>query len=289
MNEHTVTSPLGLSKTALVVEGGGMRGIFSTGVLDAFMKQSFNPFDLCIGVSAGANNTAAYLGQMYQRNYKVFTDYSVRPDFISWKKFVRGGHLMDLDWLWETTIRELQIDRETLFQSPSQFVIGVTEVERGRSVYLEPNDHNLEQLLKASSAIPVIYRSFVEVDGVKYVDGGITDSIPVLEAYRRGANKIMVLRSRPQSYMMHKSKNNLLTRWALHGYPRLLRALENRAHTYQEAIAFIRKPPAGVQVIEVNPPEGFRTERMTKELEILAADYKLGYDIGEQLVREWKA
>lgn len=289
MSEHSVTNPVTADKTALVVEGGGMRGIFSTGVLDAFMKESFNPFDLCIGVSAGANNTAAYLGNMYRRNYKVFTDYSVRPDFISWKKFIRGGHLMDLDWLWETTIRELQIDRDTLFRSSSQFIIGVTEVESGRSVYLEPHADNLEQLLKASSAIPVIYRSFVEVDGVRYVDGGITDSIPVLEAYRRGAAKIMVLRSRPESYMMHSSKNNLITRWSLHRYPRLLRALENRAHTYQEAIAFMRNPPAGVQVIEVNPPEGFRTERLTKDMEILEADYKLGYEMGEQIVRDWQS
>lgn len=274
-------------KTALVVEGGGMRGIFSTGILDAFIKQGFYPFDLCIGVSAGSSNVAAYLGKMYQRNYKVFTDYSLRPEFISMKKFVRGGHLMDIDWLWDITLRDMPVDVDTLFSGSSEFIIGATEVNTGNSVYLQPTRHNFDQLMKASSAIPVIYRGFVEVDGIKYVDGGVTDSIPVIEAYRRGANKIMVLRSRPHAYMMNSSKNNMLTRWHLRKYPDLLQALNNRAHTYQEAIDFMRNPPSDVQVIEVNPPDSFKTERLTKELPILEQDYQLGYDMGVQLAQDW--
>ncbi|TVX86802.1 patatin-like phospholipase family protein [Paenibacillus agilis] len=286
MSEHSVTVPKS-GKTALVVEGGGMRGIFSTGVLDAFIQHSFNPFDICIGVSAGANNTAVYLGQMYKRNYKVITDYSIRPDFINWKKFMRGGHLMDLDWLWDTTTRELPVHRELLFNGHSQFLIGVTEVETGKPVYLEPNTNNLEQMLKASSAIPVLYRGFVEVDGIPYVDGGVTDSIPVLEAYRRGASTIMVIRSRPHAFTMRSSKVNYPTRWVLRRYPRLVDALDNRANKYQEAIDFMRNPLEDVRIIEVNPPAEFKTERLTRDIEVLNRDYMLGCTIGEQLVREW--
>ncbi|WP_120463690.1 patatin-like phospholipase family protein [Paenibacillus aceti] len=285
VNESHETESKG--RTALVVEGGGMRGVFSTGILDAFIKQDFNPFDLCIGVSAGASNLAAYLGKMYQRNFKVFTDYSLRPEFISMKKFVRGGHLMDIDWLWDITLREMPVDVDTLFSTLSEFIIGATEVNTGKSVYLNPTRQNFDQLMKASSAIPVIYRGFVEVDGVKYVDGGVTDSIPVIEAYRRGASKIMVLRSRPHSYIMQSSKNNVLTKWHLRRYPDLLQALENRVHTYQAAIEFMRNPPAGVEVIEVNPPDSFQTERLTKELSILKQDYQLGYDRGVQLMEDW--
>jgi predicted patatin/cPLA2 family phospholipase len=285
MIENLNTEKVG--KTALVVEGGGMRGIFSTGILDAFIKQEFYPFDLCIGVSAGSSNVAAYLGKMYQRNYKVFTDYSLRPEFISMKKFIRGGHLMDIDWLWDVTLRDLPVNVDTLFSASAEFIIGATEVNTGNSVYLKPTRHNFDQLMKASSAIPVIYRSFVEVDGVKYVDGGVTDSIPVIEAYRRGATKIMVLRSRPHAYMMKSSKNNMLTRWYLRNYPDLLQALDNRAHTYQEAIDFMRNSPVDVQVIEVNPPDSFKTERLTKELSVLEQDYQLGYDMGVQLAQSW--
>ena len=75
-------------KTALVVEGGAMRGIFSAGIMDTFIEKKFNPFDLLIGVSIGASNIAAYLADMYQRNYKIFTVYSLNPEFISMKKFL---------------------------------------------------------------------------------------------------------------------------------------------------------------------------------------------------------
>lgn len=92
---------------ALVVEGGALRGVFSTGVLDGFLEAGFHPFDFFIGVSSGASNLAAYLAGMKGRNRKIYLDYSLRPEFISLARFLRGGHLMDLDWLWEITIREI--------------------------------------------------------------------------------------------------------------------------------------------------------------------------------------
>ena len=98
------------SESALVVEGGALRGVFSTGLLDAFLEARFNPFDLFIGVSSGASNLAAYLAGMIGRNRNIYMDYSLRPDFISYPKFLRGGHLLDLDWLWDITIREVRLD-----------------------------------------------------------------------------------------------------------------------------------------------------------------------------------
>ena len=98
------------SPGVLLVEGGAMRGIFTTGVLDGFLEARFNPFDLFIGVSSGAANLAAYLAEMPKRNFRIYTDYSLRPEFISFKRFIRGGHLMDLDWLWEKTIAEIRLD-----------------------------------------------------------------------------------------------------------------------------------------------------------------------------------
>jgi predicted patatin/cPLA2 family phospholipase len=272
-------------KSALVVEGGAMRGVFSTGVLDSFIKEGFNPFDLHIGVSAGATNLAAYLANMYQRNYNVYTDYSLRPEFISWKKFLKGGHLLDLDWLWDITIKEIRLDLEHIIAHPGYYV-GVTDVKTGKAVYIKPDIHNLEQVIKASSSVPIFYRDFVSVNGIEYVDGGLADPIPVIEAYKRKARKIMVIRSRPLSYTM-KEGNPWVTKIFLRKYPKLKEAMLRRAKTYQEAIDFMRNPPEDVKIIEVNPHEGFKTKRLTKDIVVLNEDYEVGYNKGLDVIREW--
>lgn len=273
---------------ALVVEGGAMRGIFSTGVMDAFLLKDFAPFDIHMGVSAGATNLASYLARMYKRNYKVYTQYSLRPDFISWRKFLLGGHLVDLDWLWKTTIQEIRLDLAEIFSRDKGFYVGVTEVETGKAVFLKPNAENLEEAIKASSAIPLFYRKFIELDGTAYVDGGLAAPVPVLEAYRRGAKRIMVLRSRPYSYVM-KPGGLGFSRLAFRKYPGLVTAFANRARAYQEALEFMRRPPMGVKVIEVNPPDDFESQRLTKDLATLERDYIRGQEAGRLAMEKMEA
>ncbi len=181
--------------TALVVEGGGMRGIFSTGLLDGFLEHQFDPFLMYVGVSAGATSIAAFLAGMHGRNKKIYTDLSVRPEFISLWRFLRGGHLMDLDWLWNLTISRMRLDLPKIYGKNKPFLVGMTSVETGRPLFKETDAGNLEQVLKASSALPVFYRGFLTIDHQQMTDGGVSDPIPVGEALRRGATRIMVVRS----------------------------------------------------------------------------------------------
>ncbi len=272
---------------ALVVEGGAMRGIFSTGVLDAFLKNNFNPFHICIGVSAGATNIAAYLAEMYQRNYKVYTDYSIRSDFINWLKFIKGSHLVDLDWLWDITIKELRLDLEKILDKKNKYYIGVTEVATGKAVYLKPCKDNLEKILKASSAIPIFYKNPIKINAIQYVDGGLADPIPVIEAYNRNAKNIIVLRSRPYDYMMKPKANILLSKAFLKGNPKLLEAIKNRPKVYQESIEFMRNAPKSVNIVEINPPSKFKTKRLTKNIDVLKEDYRHGYEMGINIINKW--
>ncbi|KUO62631.1 MAG: phospholipase [Gracilibacter sp. BRH_c7a] len=274
-------------RNALVVEGGAMRGIFSTGVLDAFLEKNFNPFDICIGVSAGASNLASYLAGMYQRNYKVYTDYSVRPDFINWRKFIRGGHLVDLDWLWDITIKEIRLDLDKIINTDKEYLIGVTDVSSGKALYLKPERNNLEDMLKASSSIPVFYREFVQLEKTDFVDGALVDPIPVIEAYNRKAVNIMVIRSRPHSYTMKAGWQDSMSKLYLRKYPRLIEAIMNRPRKYQEALDFMRNPPSGIRILEVNPPSSFRTKRLTTDRSALEQDYGSGYEAGRDLVNQW--
>ncbi len=264
-----------------------MRGVFATGVLDTFLKHEFNPFDLCVGVSAGALNIAAYLADMQGRNYTVYTDYSLRPEFISVRRFLTGGHLMDLDWMWEITIRELRLDLDTILNARSQYSIGLTRVSDGTAVYRQPIRKNLEQMLKASSAIPPFYRGFVQLNGEEYADGGLADPIPVREAYRRGATRILVLRSRPFDYTMKRRKPNQLMRLTLRRHPELRATIERRAQRYNDALGFTRNPPAGVRILELNPPNDFESSRLSQNFKALTRDYRRGLTAGEDAISRW--
>jgi len=275
-------------QNALVVEGGAMRGIFSTGILDAFLLKKFNPFDLCIGVSAGASNIASYLAGMYQRNYHIYTDYSLRDDFISWKKFLSGKHLVDLDWLWDISIKERRLDLKKIVNHRSRCFFGATNVVTGITDYIAPDMDNLEELLKASSALPVFYRHFIPIGKNLYADGGVSDPIPVREAYRRGARNILVLRSRPFSKTIDLGGVEVFSKLFLRKYPRLIDAIFARSKVYAESIRFIRNPPRGCVIHEINPPEGFKIKRLTKNKKILEDGYLKGVDAGLAFVEKWK-
>lgn len=274
-------------KTALVVEGGAMRGIFAAGVLDAFMEQAFLPFDMVIGVSAGSINAAAYLANQHGRNYKVFTDYSLRPEYISWKKFLLGGHLMDLDWSWDITGRELPIDVDLLFEKNIDFEIGITRNIDGSSKFIQATPENLSDVMKASCSVPFFYRNFLKVDGEIVADGGVSAPIPVERAIEKGASKIMVIRSRKSDYRMKNGNENKLSRFLFRKHPGLAKAIQKRPDIYNQTIELINHPPAGVEIIDICPADSFSTKRFTQDKRILDKDYKLGKEQGIEAIERW--
>lgn len=272
---------------ALIVEGGAMRGIFSTGVLDGFLAAGFNPFDLFMGVSSGAGNIAAYLAEMQERNFKIYTDYSLRPEFINMKRFLSGGHLMDLDWLWEITIREIRLDLSTIFSKGKSFIVCLTDVTTGKAVYRHTDAANLESALKASSALPIIYRTFPRLQGQPFADGGIADPIPVQEAVNRGARKIMVIRSRPETYRKKEHLSQALVLWKLKAYPRLKTAMAKRVRNYNKAVSLIRNPPPGISIAEICPPDDFKPGRLSRSRATLADGYRQGRHMADSAIQAW--
>jgi predicted patatin/cPLA2 family phospholipase len=276
------------NKMALVVEGGAMRGIFAAGVLDHFIEAEFNPFRFVIGVSAGSINAAAYLSKQKKRNFKMFTDYSLRPEYISWKKFLKGGHLMDLDWSWEITTRDLPIDLETLFANECDFEIGVTRNSDGQSIFIQPNPENISHVMKASCTVPLFYRNFLKIDQEIVSDGGVSAPIPIYRAIEKGATKIMVIRSRPNSFRMKKGMESKLGPFLFRKYPGLVAALHNRPDIYNASIDLIHNPPEKIQILDVCPPENFKTKRFTQDYQTLLNDYELGKEMGRLAIEKWQ-
>lgn len=273
---------------ALIVEGGAMRGVFSCGILDHFLEQNFSPFDSFWGVSAGASNLAAYLANMPGRNLKIYLDYSLRKEFINPSRLVLGGDMMDLDWMWNLTLEELGIDKAVLAADPRPFFLGVTRQDTGEAEYLTPNVDALAETMKASSALPILYRNGVLLNGTRYVDGGVSDAIPIAEAIKRGATKIMVLRSRPASYRKSKSRFGAATKRMLKATPALIDPMLTRDIRYNQALSLIENPPEGIEIIQVCPPETFKLKRLSRSPEPLRAAYDLGLEAGKEAIMRWE-
>jgi len=273
---------------ALVVEGGAMRGVFSTGVLDGFLAKDFNPFDMFFGVSSGSGNLAAFLARMPGRNLKIYTDYSLRPQFINWKRALLGGPLMDLDWLWKITIREVRLDLKTIYADKCPFIVCLTTLDTGTPIYKRTDETNLEEVLKASSALPGLYNNFPVIDGVKTLDGGFSDPLPVQAAIHAGARKIMVIRSRPKAYKKQTGLSHRLLKWRLSKYPALKEVLATHARRYNLALALIRNPPQGVKIVEICPRPTFSINRLERSPEKLKQGYNQGIKMVEQAITNWK-
>ncbi|MFB9134010.1 patatin family protein [Vibrio olivae] len=278
---------MSVGPNALVVEGGAMRSIVSCGILDSFLAKQFSPFDSFWGVSAGANNLVAYLANMPERNLKVYLDYSCRKQFIKPSRFVRGGDLMDLDWMWEISLRELGLDLDVLSEEKRPLFITVTRQSDGQAQYLTPDPKDIAQVMKASSALPILYRNGVELDGVRYVDGGVADALPIQAAIEQGAKNIMVLRSRPASYRKPKAKWRGLTRRLLRETPGLVEPMLTRDVRYNQALSLIAHPPQGINIMQFCPPEDFKLKRLSRDSEPLKRAYQLGVEMGEQAIETW--
>jgi|WetSurMetagenome_2_1015567.scaffolds.fasta_scaffold55054_2 predicted patatin/cPLA2 family phospholipase len=273
---------------ALVAEGGGMRGIFTAGVLDAFFNNNFDPFGLYIGVSAGACNLSSHIAGQYRRNHRIFTKLMTRPDFISIRKFISGGHLMDLDWLWDAIDSEDPLDVPSVIsnlkRAGKEMIIVSTSVETGKPVYTSPTEATLNTILKASSSVPLFYRNFVECNGERSIDGGVSDPIPVEEAWRRGAKTIVVIRTRPVDFEKKRGMESAVVAFALRKFTGLRRAILSSAETYQRSVHFISKPPGDVKIFHIAPTKDLQTKRTSQNISSLVADYEQGVNAGRRLV-----
>jgi predicted patatin/cPLA2 family phospholipase len=271
-------------RVALIVEGGAMRGIFAAGALDVFLEQGFFPFDLVLGVSVGASNALSFLARQHGRTRRCFLDQMSRPEFIDPWRGVRGGHWLDLDWLWDAIEREDPLDRRAAAACGIEYALVATSVRTGGARYLAPKADDMLEALKASCALPLLYRKTVTLEGEQFVDGGLSDPIPVREAYRRGARTLIVVRSRAAHFVKNARIANRVGAWAMRREPGLAKACRNAAAVYRDAVSFMSAPPADCHVIQVAPAAALATGRTSRDRAALERDYALGRALGREAI-----
>jgi len=267
---------------ALIVEGGAMRGIFASGVLDAFVESHHYPFDFVMGVSAGATNLVSYLSEQPRRSHHIITELACSSDFLDPLRFVKGGDLVDISRLWQTSRYRFPLDLDTFSACRIPFYAVTTDVATGEAVYLPVRPDNIDEVLTATCALPVVQHETPSVDGRPMADGGISDSIPVIEAYRRGARQMTVILSEPLGYRLKPMPFPWMIRTLLKTHPALAQALEQRDRSYNEALDFIANPPADCQIEVIAPADYFPVSRFTRDINKLEMGYVMGKCAGYQ-------
>lgn len=265
-----------------------MRGMFSAGVLDVFLEERFDPFELVIGTSAGACNLASHVARQHGRNLRCYANLMTRREFIDFRRMFRRGHVLDLDWLWDELARTEPLDVDAILATGTRFLAVATSVDSGAPVYLRPTRDSFFDALKASCALPWLYRGSVRVEGQRLIDGGVSDPFAAEEAYRQGARRIMVVRSRPATFIKQTS---LGSRWlSLTAESRgLAQAYRHAAQRYAQAVRFVIAPPEHCQVVHVAPSEPLPVARTTQDAAALERTYALGRVHGLRAIQEWNA
>ena len=268
-----------MATKAIVVEGGAMRGVFASGVLDAFLEQDYKPFDFAIGVSAGASNLIGYLTDYPHRSINVITKLATSKRFFDPTRFLKGGDLIDVKWLFEESNRLYPGDEAKLFEG-IPFLAATTNVNTGKADYYRVNRHNFHNAMDATTALPIAYKHTPCFSGGCYTDGGVADSIPVREAYRRGARDITVVLSHPLAYEKKPVKTPWLMKKLFAEHPQMAEAMLHRSENYNESLDFIRNPPKDTHIRVIAPPDEFSVQRLSMRLTVLLEGYEMGLEAG---------
>lgn len=278
-----------IPRNALVVEGGGMRGAFTCGVLDAFLQQNFNPFDLYVGVSSGSTNIANYLAGQIGRNIEIYLDHSLRPEFIRYGRFFTGGDLLDMKWMWDVVERENPLDQQALFAQNPDFYMVLTHARTGYAEYLRAGKDTIIDGLRASSSIPVLTRQAVEIMGEPYFDGGVADALPIKWAAQQDeVQNLLVIRTRPNNYFKASSKGDeFLAKHVLQKNHGFASSLKNRCARYNDAVDFLRHNQQQ-RILEVCPPADKKLAgRLCKDKRKLQYTYQVGLETGMHAIERW--
>ena len=268
------------SDTALVLEGGGMRGVFTCGVLDNFMDRGFR-FPYVIGVSAGACNGLSYMSGQRGRAKFSNIDLLAKYHYVGFKYLFTQRNIMDFDLLFhEFPNHIIPYDYEAYFRSPYRYVMVTTNCLTGRAEYFEEKSDpdRLIDIVKASSSLPFVC-PITPVDGVPMLDGGLADSIPVRHAMAEGYSKCVVILTRNRGYRktIHGSK---VPPFIYKEYPRLKVTINRRSRLYNEQLSEVERLEDEGKIQVIRPIKPIEVNRIERNIDKLNALYEEGYQCG---------
>lgn len=269
----------------LVLEGGGMRGVFTSGVLDAFMKHNVY-FKYIVAVSAGACNGMSYVSRQPRRARISNIDYLARYKYIGIRHLVSQGCIFDSKLLYDKFPNKLlPFDFDEYFKHSQNFEMVTTNCLTGTPMYLkELEDHQRSlDIVRASSSLPYVSK-IVDVDGIPMLDGGIVDSIPVQRAIDMGYKNNVVILTRNKGWR-DNGKDRKVPHYVYKNYPRLRVALSRRHFAYNQQIELVNRLEESGQIKCIRPLRPIEVGRIEKDTDKLERLYEEGFCIGEEFIK----
>ncbi|MFI3278302.1 MAG: patatin family protein [Rikenellaceae bacterium] len=277
-----------MTKRALILEGGGMRGAFTAGVLDNFLDNNIE-FDYVVGVSAGCSNALSHLAAQRGRSLYIHTTLQEEHPYIGLRPFIKTGELIDLDFLFnELLISIYPFDFDTFAENKAKFEIVATNALTGEACYLS-KPRSVEELklaCRASSSLPFINRA-ITIDGTPYVDGGVSDSIPLKRAYSQGYNNAVVVSTQCEGFRKRVDKRKI-PHFLLRKYPKVVDMLNSRAVRYNQDMEWIERLESEGKVTVIRPTPPLTVSRLCRDTKQLKALYDQGYSTAEEMLSKLK-
>lgn len=272
------------SHIGLVLEGGGMRGVFTSGVLDCMLDNDVN-FSYCVGVSAGACNGLSYLSRQRGRAKKTNIDLLEKFRYIGIKYLWTQHSILDQDVIYDKIPNEyLPFDYEACFSNPTRFEMVTTNCRTGLPCYLSEykDKERLTLIAKASSSLPFVC-PIVSLDGAPMLDGGIVDSIPVERSIELGHSFNVVVLTREKGYRS-TDRDIKMPRFIYSNYPRLRLALSHRHACYNRQLEMVDRLESEGKILAIRPEHNLDIGRLESNVKKLTALYEEGYMQAEKVM-----
>ena len=273
-------------KTGIVDVGGGLRGIYAAGVLDLCMDRGIK-FDLGIGVSAGSANLISYAAGQRGRNYRFYTDYSFRPEYMGMRDFVRSGSYINMDYMYSTlsnSAGEDPLDFPAVLANPMELFVVASDAETGEARYFTKADLSQDNydILKASSSIPFVCPPY-PVQGRLYYDGALGDPVPVEKAFELGCDRVVVLLTKPEAVPRRSGNDIKFAAGIQRKYPAAAHALRLRASRYNAGVFAAQRFALEGRAIIISPDDTCGVNTLTRYREALNKLYQKGLADGEKV------
>ena len=277
-------------KTALIIEGGGQRGVFSFGITDTFINRNYDPFDIYIGVSNGVAVLCWYLIKETDNNLDKML-YAAKGDYLSYKNIFTGKDILKFHQMYEDGEKMFNPSMEKIKNNleGKNYIAVVTDAIEANAEYYSFGDGEWLPKMIASGTLPILVKTPSLIDGRRKFDGGIADPLPVEKAYKMGAKKIIVIRTYEKNFRRKLKLENYIGALLSSQYPSLKKALLEHDKTYNRALDFINNPPHDCEIVQLCPPKKLKSKRDTKNIEVLKADYKLGKSVAEEFLNSFTA
>ena len=266
--------------------GGGMRGIYTAGILDYCMDKGIS-FDLCIGISAGSANLASFLAGQRGRNYKFYTDYSFRDEYMSMEQLFKTGSYINFDYIYDEISGEGgedPLDTRALMENPARFIVIATDANTGMPRYFTKEDlkGGNTDIFKASCCIPGINKPII-IDKVPYFDGALSDTIPIKKAFGEGCDKVVLMLTKPEDIERKPGKDLVLAKMIEVEYPEAAGKFENRAERYNLYVKLAKKMQEEGKLLILSPDDITGVDTLKRDKEALERLYAKGLKDAEKI------